>query len=106
MNFTFLLEIFSRTGYGVRDVASMLLFMVQLETLYAAMLYHWNMIEPNDEQMHRESMLMPLLFASYENYVRLSESFQEGLRNMENLCFVRLLRLIWKIPRNRHSTTQ
>jgi hypothetical protein len=30
----------------------------------AAMLYHWNMIEPNDEQMHRESMLMTFLFAS------------------------------------------
>jgi hypothetical protein len=28
-----------------------------------AMLYHWNMIEPHDEQSHRESMLMPLLFA-------------------------------------------
>ncbi len=27
----------------------------------AAMLYHWNMIEPNDEKMHSESMLMPLL---------------------------------------------
>ena len=35
-----------------------------------AMLYHWNMIEPHDEQIHRESMLMPLLFASYENHVR------------------------------------
>ncbi len=49
------------------------------ETLFhapAAMLHHWNMIEPNDEQMHRESMLMPLLFASYENYVRSSNSFQ------------------------------
>ncbi len=33
----------------------------------AEMLYHWNMIEPNDEQMHRELMLMPLLFISYEN---------------------------------------
>jgi hypothetical protein len=42
------------------------------EILYhtpTAMLYHWNMIEPHDEQIHRESMLMPLLFASYENYV-------------------------------------
>ena len=42
------------------------------ETLFhapTAMLYHWNMIEPHDEQIHRESMLMPLLFASYENYV-------------------------------------
>ncbi len=36
----------------------------------SAMLYHWNMIEPHDEQTHRESMLMPLLFASFENYVR------------------------------------
>jgi hypothetical protein len=49
------------------------------------MLYHWNMIEPHDEQIHRELMLMPLLFASYENYVRSSISFQEGLNWMENL---------------------
>jgi hypothetical protein len=27
-----------------------------------AMLCHWNMIEPHDEQIHRESMLMPYLF--------------------------------------------
>ncbi len=42
------------------------------EILYhapAAMLYYWNMIEPHDEQIHREVMLRPLLFASYENYV-------------------------------------
>ena len=82
------------------------------------MLYHWKIIEPHDEQIHRESMLMPLLFASYENYVRSSKSFQEGWNWMEdlNICqkptkygqsmFVRLFRLIWKIPRNRHSTTQ
>ncbi len=72
MNFTFLVEIFPHTRYGVRDVASVLLFMVQLEKLYSmhtAMLYHWNMIEPHDEQIHRQSMLMPLLFATYENYV-------------------------------------
>ncbi len=43
------------------------------------------MIEPNDEQMHRELMLMPLLFASYENYVRSLKSFQEGLSWMEDL---------------------
>jgi hypothetical protein len=35
----------------------------------AAMFYHWNMIEPNDEKIHRELMLMPLLFASYDTYV-------------------------------------
>jgi hypothetical protein len=43
------------------------------------------MIEPNDEQMHRELMLMPLLFASYENDVRSSKSFQEVLSWMEDL---------------------
>ena len=58
------------------------------ETLFhapTAMLYHWNMIESHDEQIHRESMLMPLLFASYENYVQSSKSFQEGLSWMEDL---------------------
>ncbi len=46
------------------------------------------MIQPHDEQIHRESMLMPLLFASYENYVRSSKSFQEGWNWMEgfNIC--------------------
>ncbi len=42
------------------------------ETLFhapPAMLYHWNMIEPHDEQIHRELMLMPLLFTSYNNYL-------------------------------------
>jgi hypothetical protein len=42
------------------------------EILYhapAAMLYHWNMVEPHDEQIHRESMLMPLLYTSHKNYV-------------------------------------
>ena len=39
------------------------------ETLFhapAVMLYHWNMIEPHDEHIHRESLLMPLVFTSYE----------------------------------------
>ena len=79
------------------------------ETLFhapTAMLYHWNMIEPHDEQIHSKLMSMPLLFAFYENYVQSSKSFQEGWNwmedlnicqnqlNMDNLCFVRLLRLI------------
>jgi hypothetical protein len=34
-----------------------------------AMLYHRNMVKPHDELIHRESMLMPLLFTSYENCV-------------------------------------
>ncbi len=40
------------------------------ETLYhvpAAMLYYWKIIEPHDEQIHRQLMLMPLLCASYDN---------------------------------------
>ncbi len=44
-----------------------------------AMLYHWNMIESYDKQNHREGMLMPLLFTSYDNYLQSSKSFQEGL---------------------------
>ena len=43
------------------------------------------MIEPNDEQMHRESMLMPLLFTSHENYKQSSNSFFEGCNWMEDL---------------------
>jgi hypothetical protein len=43
------------------------------------------MIEPHDEQIHRELMSMPLLFTSYENYVRSSKPFQEGLNWMEDL---------------------
>ena len=43
------------------------------------------MIEPHDEQFHRESMLMPLLFASYDNYVCSSKSFYEGWNWIEDL---------------------
>jgi hypothetical protein len=44
------------------------------------------MIEPHvDEQIHRKSMLMPLLFTSYDNYVQSSNSFFEGLNWMEDL---------------------
>ena len=49
----------------------------------AAILYHRNMNEPHDKQIHRELMLMPLVFTSYENYLRSSKSFQEGLNWME-----------------------
>ncbi len=45
-----------------------------------AMSYHWNMIQFHDEQNHREWMLMPLLFTSYDNYLRSSKSFQKGLK--------------------------
>jgi hypothetical protein len=84
MNFIFLLEIFPHTRCGQHVTLHCSIG----DTLFhapAAMLYHWNMIEPNDEQMQRELMLMPLLFASYENYVRSSKSFQEGLSWMEDL---------------------
>jgi hypothetical protein len=82
-----------------------------------AMLYHWNMIQFHDEQNHRESMLTPQLFTSYDNYLRSSKSFQVHLNcieklvaknqpNMDSLCFMRLLLMIWQIPRRHHSTTQ
>jgi hypothetical protein len=48
-----------------------------------AMLYHWNMIQFHDEQSHRESMLTPLLFTSYDNYLQSSTSFQVYLHWIE-----------------------
>ncbi len=59
-------------------------FLVHLG-MHHTMLYYWNMIEPNDEQIHRELMLIPFLFASYENYVRSSRSYQEGWTWIEDL---------------------
>ncbi len=85
------------------------------ETLLHAptvMLYHWNMIQFHDEQNHRELMLMPLLSTSYDNCLQSSKSFQEGLKfgcqkptKYGQFMFMRLLRLIWQIPRRHHSTT-
>jgi hypothetical protein len=59
-----------------------------VEILYhapAAILYHWKIIEPHDEQIHRQLMLMPLLFTSYDNYVQSSNSFFGGCNWMEGL---------------------
>ncbi len=53
-----------------------------------AMSYHWDMIHSHDTQNHRELMLMPLLFTSYDNYLRSSKSFQEGLNWMEDLTIL------------------
>jgi hypothetical protein len=50
-----------------------------------AMLYHWNMIQSHDEENHRELMLIPLLFISYEIYLQSSKSFEEGLTWSEDL---------------------
>ncbi len=41
------------------------------------------MIQFHDEQNHRELMLTPLLFTSYDNYLRSSESFQVSLNWIE-----------------------
>jgi hypothetical protein len=60
------------------------------ETLLHApteILYHWNMIEPHDKQIHKELMLTPLLFTSYENYLRSSKSFQLCLNWLGDLKF-------------------
>ncbi len=48
------------------------------------MLYHWNMIHFHDEKNHRELMLTPLLFTSYDNYLWSSKSFQVSLNWIEN----------------------
>jgi hypothetical protein len=50
-----------------------------------AMLYHWSMIQSHDEDNHKESMLMPLLFTSYDGYLQSSKSFEEGLTWSEGL---------------------
>ncbi len=58
------------------------------ETLFhapTAMLYHWSMIQSHGDQNDRKSMLMPLLFTSYDNYLRSSKSFEEGLNWIEDL---------------------
>ncbi len=43
------------------------------------------MIQSHDEENHRESMLMPLLFTSHDNYLQSSKSFEEGLTWSEDL---------------------
>jgi hypothetical protein len=50
-----------------------------------AMLYHWNIIQfhNNNEQNHRESMLVPLLFTSYEYYLQSLKYFQVSLNWIE-----------------------
>jgi hypothetical protein len=47
------------------------------------MLYHWHMIQFHDKQNHREPMLTPLLFTSYENNLQSSKSFQVSLNWIE-----------------------
>ncbi len=44
------------------------------------------MIQFHDEQNHRESMLMPLLFTSYDNYLWSSKSVQVSLNWIEKFC--------------------
>jgi hypothetical protein len=48
-----------------------------------AKLYRWNIIQFHNKQNHRESMLMPLLFTSYENHLQSSKSFQVHLNWIE-----------------------
>jgi hypothetical protein len=43
------------------------------------------MIQSHDKKNHRELMLMPLLFTSYDNYLQSSKSFQVGLNWMEDV---------------------
>jgi hypothetical protein len=50
-----------------------------------AMLYHRNMIESHEEQINRDSMLMLLLFTSFDTYLQSSKSFEDGLNWMEDL---------------------
>jgi hypothetical protein len=82
-----------------------------------AMLYHWNIIQFHNKQNHRESMLMPLFFTSYENYLRSSKSFQVSLNWIEKFgcqkptkygqfMFYEAVKNDMANPRSHHSTTQ
>jgi hypothetical protein len=73
MTFTFLLEIIFlytlrciRCGQNVTPAGSIGETLLHAPT---AMLYHWNLIQSHDKENHRESILMPLLFNSYDNYL-------------------------------------
>ncbi len=55
-----------RCGHGVTLAGSIGETLLHPPT---AMLYHWNMIQSHDKQNHRELILMPLLFTSYDNYL-------------------------------------
>ncbi len=89
--FTFFLEIVPHTCYDVSDVASVLLLMIQLKELYSTYLLQcyitgtWFNPMTHDEQNDRESMLMLLLFTSFDNNLWSSKSFQEGSNWMEDL---------------------
>jgi hypothetical protein len=54
------------------------------ETLFhapAALLYPWNIIEPHDKRIHRESMLMQLVFTSIKKISRRFE-LDGGFKNL------------------------
>ncbi len=110
MTFTFFLEIFPHTCYGVSDVASVLLFMVQLEKLYSMHTLQccitgtW--LNPMTSKFTENKcwcyLFLPLIKIIY-NHQNLFKKVWTGWRfqkfvknqlNMDKLCFVRLLRLI------------
>jgi hypothetical protein len=55
------------------------------DSIGETLLHAPTVIQSHDEQNHRESMLMPLLFTSYDNYLRSPKSFQVGLNLMEDV---------------------
>jgi hypothetical protein len=59
------------------------------------MLYHWNMIEPHDEKIHRESMLMPLLFTSMKlcTIIKILPTQQPKRHNFERNSYKMALKI-------------
>ncbi len=119
MTYTFFLDFFPHKRYGVSDVASLLLFMVWLEKLYSLhplqsyITGTWlnPMMSKITENWCWCHLSLPLIKVNY-NHLNLFKKVWTGSRfqkivknqlNMDKLCSVRLLRLIWQIPRTHHS---
>jgi hypothetical protein len=73
-------DLFTYTWRCIRYGQSVALAGLIGETLLHApnaMLYHWNMIQSNEEGNHRDSILMPLLFTSFDNYLQSLNLFKK-----------------------------
>ncbi len=104
------------------DVASLLLLLVQLEELYymhPLQCYYitgtWfnsmtSKITENQCWRHYFSPLMTIIY-DHQNLFKyiwtgLKNLVAKNKPNMDSSCFMRLVRMIWQIPRRHYSTTQ
>ncbi len=60
----------------------------------------------NSQRINVDATTFPLLWQLYMIIEIFSRKFAKNQPNMDSFCFVRLLRLIWQIPRRHHLATQ